>query len=248
MGAALAQLHAPLPVAVAMALLVGAAAGLVNGFIVVRWKLPSFIVTLGMMEAARGGAYLVTQSRTQYLGAGIESLNTGSVLGLSPPFLAALVLVGLGHAVLTRSVFGRYVVAVGTNEEAVRLSGLPAGRIKLGVFVLSGLLAGVAAVMQSARLASADPNAGTGFELYAIAAAVIGGTRLSGGHGSVVNSGIGVVIMTVLAAGLAQIGAQDPTKRLVTGSVIVLAAIADLYRERWARRRRSRAPAESDAA
>ncbi len=102
---------------------------------------------------------------------------------------------------------------------------------------MSGLLAGLAAVMQVSRLASADPNAGTGFELNAIAAAVIGGTRLMGGKGSVVNTFFGVVIMGVLATGLSQIGAQDPTKRLVTGCVIVLAVIADLYRERWANKR-----------
>ncbi|MCH2662661.1 ABC transporter permease, partial [bacterium] len=129
-------------------------------------------------------------------------------------------------------------IALGTYEEAVRLAGVDTRRVKLTIFALSGLLAAVAGVMQVARLASADPNAGTGFELSAIAAAVIGGTRLMGGKGSAVNSSLGVVIMGVLATGLTQIGVQDPTKRLVTGGVIVLAVIADVYRQRWPAARR----------
>ena len=216
----------------------GLLAGLVNGAIVVRWALPSFIVTLGMMEAARGGAYLVTGSRTQYIGTDIEWLADLSWLGLSAPFLAAVALVILAEVVLTRTVLGRQAIAIGTNEEAVRLAGVDTRRVKLTIFALSGLLAAVAGVMQVARLASADPNAGTGFELSAIAAAVIGGTRLMGGKGSAVNSSLGVVIMGVLATGLTQIGVQDPTKRLVTGGVIVLAVIADVYRQRWTAARR----------
>lgn len=234
LGVAMAQLGWPWPVAVAAALGTGLLAGLTNGAIVVRWRLPSFIVTLGMMEAARGGAYLVTDSRTQYIGADIERFADLSLLGLSAPFICAVLLVVVAQTVLTRTVFGRYAIATGTNLEAVRLAGIDTNRIKLTIFAMSGLLAAVAGVMQVSRLASADPNAGTGFELNAIAAAVIGGTRLMGGKGSVVNTFFGVVIMGVLAAGLAQIGAQDPTKRLVTGCVIVLAVMADFYRERWA--------------
>ncbi len=234
LGVAMTQLGWSWPAAIAAGLTTGLLAGLVNGAIVVRWALPSFIVTLGMMEAARGGAYLVTGSRTQYIGADIEWLADISWLGLSAPFLAAVALVILAEVLLTRTVLGRQAIAIGTNEEAVRLAGIDTRRVKLTIFALAGLLAAVAGVMQVARLASADPNAGTGFELSAIAAAVIGGTRLMGGRGSAVNSSLGVVIMGVLATGLTQIGVQDPTKRLVTGGVIVLAVIADVYRQRWA--------------
>ena len=234
LGVAMTQLGWSWPAAIAAGLTTGLLAGLVNGAIVVRWALPSFIVTLGMMEAARGGAYLVTGSRTQYIGADIEWLADISWLGLSAPFLAAVALVILAEVLLTRTVLGRKAIAIGTNEEAVRLAGIDTRRVKLTIFALAGLLAAVAGVMQVARLASADPNAGTGFELSAIAAAVIGGTRLMGGRGSAVNSSLGVVIMGVLATGLTQIGVQDPTKRLVTGGVIVLAVIADVYRQRWA--------------
>jgi ribose transport system permease protein len=238
LGVAMTQLGWSWPAAIAAGLTTGLLAGLVNGVIVVRWALPSFIVTLGMMEAARGGAYLVTGSRTQYIGTDIEWLADLSWLGLSAPFLAAVALVILAEVVLTRTVLGRQAIAIGTNEEAVRLAGVDTRRVKLTIFALSGLLAAVAGVMQVARLASADPNAGTGFELSAIAAAVIGGTRLMGGKGSAVNSSLGVVIMGVLATGLTQIGVQDPTKRLVTGGVIVLAVIADVYRQRWTAARR----------
>lgn len=238
LGVAMTQLGWSWPAAIATGLTTGLLAGLVNGAIVVRWALPSFIVTLGMMEAARGGAYLVTGSRTQYIGTDIEWLADLSWLGLSAPFLTAVALVILAEVVLTRTVLGRQAIAIGTNEEAVRLAGVDTRRVKLTIFALSGLLAAVAGVMQVARLASADPNAGTGFELSAIAAAVIGGTRLMGGKGSAVNSSLGVVIMGVLATGLTQIGVQDPTKRLVTGGVIVLAVIADVYRQRWTAARR----------
>ena len=234
MGIAMVQLGWSWPVAIGAALATGLLAGTINGFIVLRWQLPSFIVTLGMMEAARGGAYLVTDSRTVYIGTDIEWIAEVSWLGLSPPFLCAMLLVAIGQTALSRTIFGRYAIAIGTNQEAVRLAGIDTGRIKLSIFALSGHLAGLAAVMQVSRLASADPNAGIGFELSAIAAAVIGGTRLMGGKGSVLDSFFGVLIMGVRATGLTQIGIQDPTKRLITGGVIVLAVIADVYRKHWA--------------
>jgi ribose transport system permease protein len=230
LGAGLVDLRLGLPLALAACLLTGLACGAMNGLVVVRWGIPSFIVTLGMMEMARGGAYLVTGSRTRYIGPAVERIADASLLGLSFPFVAALLVVGVGQVVLSRTVFGRYMVAVGTSEEAVRLSGIDTGAVKGAVFVVSGLLAALGAVLHSARLGSADPNAGAGFELQAIAAVVIGGTSLLGGRGSVVSSFFGVVIMAVLGTGLAQVGVQDPSKRLITGAVIVAAVIADRYR------------------
>jgi ribose transport system permease protein len=232
LGACLLDLGLAPPVAFVASVGAGVVCGAVNGLVVVRFGLPSFIVTLGMMEMARGAAYLTTESRTRYIGPAVERLADASLLGLSLPFLIALAVVALGQVVLSRTVLGRYMVAVGTNEEAVRLSGIDTRGVKLAVFMVSGLLSGLAAVLHSARLAAADPNAGAGFELQAIAAAVIGGTSLMGGRGSVLNSFFGVVIMAVLGTGLAQVGAQDPTKRLITGCVIVAAVIADRYRHR----------------
>ena len=232
LGLCLIRFNLPLPIAIAACLLVGVLCGAVNGLVVITWRLPAFIVTLGMLEIARGAAYLVTQSRTIYIGEPVEVITEASVLGLSLPFIIAVLIVVIGQLTLSRSVFGRYLVAIGTNEEAVRLSGIDPRPLKCAVFVLCGFLTSVAAVIHTARLSSADPNAGYGLELQAIAAVVIGGTSLMGGRGSVVGSFFGVLIIAVLGTGLAQIGAQESTKRLITGCVIVAAVILDHYRHR----------------
>lgn len=232
LGIALVNWGWPLLAAVGLCLLVGLGCGAVNGLIVIRWRLPSFIVTLGMLEAARGAAYLMTGSRTIYIGAPVEVVTDTAILGLSLPFVLAILIVAGGQLVLSRTVFGRYLIGIGTNEEAVRLSGIDPRPYKLAVFVLCGLLAALGAVIQSARMSSANPNTAIGFELQAIAAVVIGGTSLMGGRGSVVRSFFGVLIIAVLGTGLAQVGAQESTKRLITGCVIVAAVILDQYRYR----------------
>jgi ribose transport system permease protein len=231
-GICLVNWNWPLPLAIGAGLLVGLLCGGLNGLFVIRWRLPSFIVTLGMLEAARGATYLVTNSRTIYIGGPIEVVSDTAILGLSLPFVIAMAIVIVGQLVLSRTVFGRYLVAIGTNEEAVRLSGIDPRRYKLAVFVLCGVLTAVASVIQTARMSSANPNTAIGFELQAIAAVVIGGTSLMGGRGSVVRSFFGVLIIAVLGTGLAQVGAQDPTKRLITGCVIVAAVVLDQYRRR----------------
>jgi ribose transport system permease protein len=236
LGLCLVRFSLPLPVAVAACLLVGVLCGAVNGLVVISWRLPAFIVTLGMLEIARGAAYLVTESRTIYIGEPVEVITEASILGLSCPFIMAVLIVAVGQLILSRSVFGRYLIAIGTNEEAVRLSGIDPRPLKCAVFVLCGFLTSIAAVIHTARLSSADPNAGYGLELQAIAAVVIGGTSLMGGRGSVVGSFFGVLIIAVLGTGLAQIGAQESTKRLITGCVIVAAVILDHYRHRIRKR------------
>ena len=230
-----------------------------NGLVSLRWRLPSFIVTLGMLELARGCAHAVTGSRTQYIGADIEviagttlldvlrwifgasswieALPLAWTLKVSLAFLFAIIAVVMGQLVLTRTVFGRYMVAVGTNEEAVRLSGIDPRPIKLAVFLITGALVAMAAIINISRYQTSDPNAGTGFELQAIAAAVIGGTSLMGGRGSVVSTFFGVLIIAVLNSGLAAVGAKDETKRLITGLVIVTAVVLDHYRHRLGRDR-----------
>lgn len=219
-------------VAILACLLVGLACGLLNGLLSVAWSLPSFIVTLGMLEIARGATYLVTDSKTQYIGSSIAGIAGSNVLGISLPFLAAVLIVVIGQWVLSCTVFGRYMIAIGTNEEAVRLSGIRTWPVKAAVFGICGLLAAVAAVMETSRMESADPNMRTGFELQVIAAVVIGGTSLMGGRGSVVRSFLGALIISVLGAGLIVVDAGEPTKRLVTGAVIVAAAVLDYYRQR----------------
>eukprot|EP01034_Spumella_vulgaris_P034915 gene34915-43053_t len=140
-------------------------------------------------------------SRTQYVGDAISWLSAPFFGGISFAFLLAVVLVVVAQLVLSRTVFGRSVVGIGTNEEAMRLAGVDPRPIRIIVFAVTGLLAGLAGLMQSARLEAADPNAGTGMELQVIAAVVIGGTSLMGGRGSVVNTAFGVLIIAVLEAG-----------------------------------------------
>lgn len=237
LGVAMTRWGWPLLPAAMLGLGAGLACGVLNGLISVGAGIPSFIVTLGMLEMARGGAYLVTASQTQYIGAAVESVGAPLPgLLVSPAFLIAIGLVVAGQFVLSRTVFGRYLVAIGTNETAVRLSGIDPRAPKIVVFALAGLLAGVAGVFQTSRLSSADPNGGVGMELAAIAAVVIGGTSLMGGRGSVVNSFFGVLIIAVLQTGLAHVGATEPTKRVITGAVIIAAVLADALRNRWSAR------------
>jgi len=236
-GVALAQWHWPVWAALLGALLAGVTCGAFNGLISVRWRLPSFIVTLGMLEMARGGAHALTKSQTQYVGSSIDGIAGTAMLGFSLPFVVAVLVVIAGQITLSYAVFGRYMLAVGANEQATRLSGIDPRRIKFTVFVLAGLLVGLAAIIDTSRFQSANPNAGSGFELQAIAAAVIGGTSLMGGRGSVVRTFFGVLIIAVLNSGLASVGAKDEIKRLITGAVIIAAVIVDHYRHRLSQRR-----------
>lgn len=235
LGIALVDWGWPFWLALAACLAVGGLCGVVNGLVSVLWSIPSFIVTLGMLEVARGAAYLVTDSETKYIGPRIEWIARPLPgLGISTAFLIAVVLVLLGQLLLSRTVLGRYMIAVGTNEEAVRLSGIDPRPVKFATFVICGLLAGLGSLFQVARVSSADPNGATGMELAAIAAVVIGGTSLMGGRGSVLRTFLGVLIIATLQTGLAQVGASEPAKRLITGAVIVLAVVADVHRGAWA--------------
>jgi ribose transport system permease protein len=219
--------------AIVLSILLGCLIGSVNGLVSVKLHLPSFIVSLGMLEIARGLAFLATHSQTKYIGAAVEGIGT-AVDGwvVSPAFVVALAVVALGQAMLSYTVLGRYLIAVGANREAASLSGVPVDRTRLCAHAILGALTGLAAVINCSRLGSADPNAGVGFELSVIAAVVVGGTSLLGGRGSVVKSFLGVMIVATLEAGLVQIGATEPVKRVVTGAVIVIAVFADTWRRR----------------
>jgi len=235
MGTFIVDFHWPLVASIPMAMLIGALCGLINGSISIGAKIPSFIVTLGMLEIARGATKTITNSQTKYIGSVIEPIGEPLPwLMLSPAFLVALGAVVLGELLLTRTVFGRYCIAIGTNAEAVRMSGIRAAPYSISVFVLCGLLCGLAGVTQAARLAAVDPNAAMGIELSAIAACVIGGTSLMGGRGSVISSFFGVLIIAVLQTGLAQLGVSDANKQIITGVVIILAVLMDALRSRFA--------------
>ena len=234
LGVAIVQWGWPLAAAIPVAILTGALAGLGTGLLTVGLRIPSFLVTLGSLEICRGLTYAVCDSRTLFIGAAIRPLAQPiPLLGIPPTVPVALAVVLAAQAILSRTIVGRPLVAIGANEPAVRLAGIDTAVPRVAVFVLSGALAGLAAVFATARLGSADPNAGNGLELAAIAAVVIGGTSLSGGSGSVVGSLLGVLVIATLEAGLAQLGASEPLKRIVTGGAIIAAVAADALRRRW---------------
>ena len=234
LGVLMVKYQWPLAAAVPLCLLTGALCGLVNGCLSIKFGIPSFIVTLGMLEMARGGTKAVTDSQAIYIGSSVESFGQPiAALSLSPAFLAACLAVLAGQFLLTKTVFGRYLVAIGTNEEAVRMSGIKSHPYSIVVFVISGGMCGLAGLAQTSRLSTADPNAAVGIELAAIAACVIGGTSLMGGRGSVIASFFGVLIIAVLQTGLAQLGVSDANKQIITGAVIIIAVLLDALRCRW---------------
>jgi len=218
---------------------VGMACGFLNGFIVSFWNIPSFIVTLGMLNVARGAALEVTDARTLFeFPNEFNAFGTATLFGAPAIFVVALALVVIGWIVLTRTVFGRMVYAIGNNEEAVRLSGHNTFFYKVAVFAISGLTVGIGAIIYMARLTIASPILGSGFELNAIAAVIIGGTSLNGGRGSLIGTFLGACLIGVLADGLILMGVGDFVRQMITGGVIILAVIVDSYRARFAERTR----------
>ncbi|MCQ8241567.1 ABC transporter permease [Rhizosaccharibacter radicis] len=221
---------------IAASLAVGAVAGALNGFVSSFWSIPSFIVTLGMLNVARGSALEVTGARTIYdFPDSFIAFGTATLFGLPLMFLLALLLLLVGWVVLTRTVFGRMIYAIGNNDEAVRLSGHRPFTTKVAAFTVTGLCVGIAAIVYVTRLSIANPILGVGFELNAIAAVIIGGTSLSGGRGSLVGTLLGAVIIGVLSNGLILMGVTDFIRQIITGLVIIGAVILDSYRARLSR-------------
>jgi ribose/xylose/arabinose/galactoside ABC-type transport system permease subunit len=218
----------PDPLAIPVGIAAGALAGLVNGLLVTRGRLPSFIATLGMMSVARGAALVVTEGRPiSGFGAGFRALATGRVLGVPAPVLAAAGLYAIAHLLLAHTRFGRYVYAIGGNEEATRLSGVAVRFHKTMVYVLCGTTSALAAVLLTARLNSAQPIAGIMYELDAIAATVIGGTSLLGGSGTLGGTLVGALIMGVLRNGLNLLDISSFVQQIVIGLVIIVAVLVD---------------------
>lgn len=226
-----------IPLATIACMSVGAFCGFVNGFIAERWKIPSFIVTLGMLNVAAGAARIISDNAT-ITGLPRPFIQFGNIIigGVVPTiFLIAVIVIVISWLVLRYTVFGRFIYAVGTNEEAVRLSGHNTSRIKVAAFVISGLTAGIGGMVYLLRLNVGSPIAGVGYELNAIAAVIIGGTSLNGGKGSVIGTLIGACILQVLNTGLQLLGVADNFKPVVIGTVIIVAVILDTYRAKLLR-------------
>ena len=234
-GVLMVRYQWPLVPAIAVAMLVGGLCGYANGQISIGFGVPSFIVTLGMLEMARGATKVVTDSQSIYIGDQIEWFGVPiEGWSVSPAFALAVLTVIAGQLVLTQTVFGRYILAIGKNIDAARLSGIRPAGYSIAVFAISGVMCALAGFSQTSRLSTVDPNAGVGIELAAIAACVIGGTSLMGGRGSVISSFLGVLIIQTLQTGLAQMGVSDAKKQIVTGGVIIVAVVFDVARSRWA--------------
>jgi len=213
----------------------GLAAGLINGALVTRRVVP-FIVTLGTMLLIRGAAKGIAHEQKidappSWLDDLLARTGDGHRWMLLPPGVWLLLLLALATAaLLSRTRPGRFIFAVGSNEEAARLSGVPVARVKLLVYSLGGLATGVAGLMQFSRLTEGDPSGAQGLELDVIAAVVIGGGSLAGGQGSVLGSLIGALIMQVLQSGCAQMSWPNWVQEIVTGAIIVAAVSLDRFR------------------
>ncbi len=231
----------PLPFGVLAALGTGAACGLVSGSLVARMRIPPFIATLGMMLVLKGMSLIVTGTKPIYFNdtPGFTTIEQGSLIGqIAPAFpvpngvLVLFIVAGVAAWTLGRTVLGRYTFALGSNEEAVRLSGVNTDFWKIAIYTLSGAICGIAGLLIASRLNSAQPALGLGYELEAIAAVVIGGTSLSGGRGTILGTLIGALIMSVLTNGLRVLSVAPEWQTVVTGVIIIFAVYADQMRRR----------------
>lgn len=233
-GWATAVAGLPLLPALLLGLGAGAAAGLVNGLLITLGNLPPFIATLAMLSAARGLALVISGGvPLSPIPGPVRELGSGDLFGAVPlPVVLMLAMWLLTAAILRYTYPGRCMYAIGGNEEAARLSGIGVGRQKLLIYTLSGFFAGVAGILQTARLASAQPQAGFTFELDAIAAVVIGGASLTGGVGTASGTLIGALILGVLRNGLNLLNVSAFWQQVVIGAVIALAVMTDTLRRR----------------
>ncbi len=240
-GVFVTDLHFPVGLGILGGLATGVVAGLVNGTLIAKLKIPPFIATLGMLNVAKGLALVSSRLRPIYFNDTpiFNQLAMGSVFGaIIPGFdvpnlvIVFLLMAVVASLVLTRTSLGRYTFALGSNEEAARLSGVNVDAWKIAVYATSGLFTGLAGVLIAARLNSAQPSLGQGYELDAIAAAVIGGTSLSGGEGTIIGTVIGAFIISTLTNGLRILSVPQEWQTVVTGAIVILAVYLDILRRR----------------
>ncbi len=216
------------------ALIAGGLCGFVNGFNVARFKIPAFIATLGMMMITKGLSLIITKAKPIYFtdSPGFSDISTGSPLVIPNGVIVFFAVAIIASIILNKTLLGRYTFAIGSNEEATRLSGINTSRWLILIHTLTGVFCGVAGVLMAARLNSAHPSLGQGYELDAIAAVVIGGTSLSGGKGTILGTIIGAFIMSVLINGLRILSVPQEWQTVVTGIIVIVAVIADVARKR----------------
>lgn len=239
LGVALSRTGSSLALACILAMVAGTAWGAFNGFAVAKLRLQPIVVTLSTMAAARGIAYVIA-------GQGISSIKLpasadwlSNMTYASPaPVVLALVVAVLGYLALTCSPFGRHILAVGSNEEAARLSGIDVKRTKFAVYTITGFLAGVAGVITAGMMNTAITDAGLGYEFEAITAVLIGGTSISGGEATILGSVLGVVAVALLNRGLGLLGINDLDlwRMLCLGVILIVSVMLDRLRKHAARK------------
>lgn len=234
--AMLIQSGYPVNLAVVAGLLAGAGIGLTNGLMITKLRLPPFIATLGTLSMGRGIMYWITHGWpvTLTFQHPFLALGQGYVGPVPVPVIVMLILMGIASIFLTRTATGRYVYAVGSNEQASRFSGIRVDGVKVLVYTISGLCCAVSGLILLARMVSAQPMAGLGYELPVIAAAAIGGTSLTGGEGTILGALMGAALMGILQNGMVLVGIDSYAQQAVTGAVIVIAVTLDQWRKRKA--------------
>lgn len=240
-GMVLTNWGMPLFVGILAAIFFGALCGWISGFLIAKLRIPPFIATLGMMMLLKGLSLVISGTRPIYFNdtPGFTSISQDSVIGTLIPalpipnsVLILFLLAVVAAVALNKTLFGRYTFALGSNEEAVRLSGVAVDRWKIAVYTVGGAICGIAGLLIASRLNSAQPALGQGYELDAIAAVVIGGTSLSGGIGTITGTMIGAFIMSVLVNGLRVMSVAQEWQIVVTGGIIIAAVYMDMLRRR----------------
>ena len=223
----------PVAQAVALAIVIGTALGLFNGFVIAKTTIPPFIVTLAMMQIARGAAYIYSNGQPiRAMFPDYQIIGTGWLGPIPYPVIYMIVFLIVCVILLSKTRFGRHVYAVGGNDKAAIFSGVNVARTKILVYTMSGFLAAFTGVVLCARMASGQPTAGQSFEMDAIAATVLGGTSMSGGVGKIGSTMIGVLIIGVLNNGLNLLGLNSFWQQIAKGIVILLAVYVDMLKKR----------------
>lgn len=233
LGVLSVNLGIPLYLSIVIVLIEGTIVGLFAGYLVARFGVPSFIVTLALFSALKGMALLITNAYPVSIDdEAFLYLGFGKIFGIPVPAVLLAITFAIFLFISKKTTFGRSTYAVGGNAEAARLSGLPVRRIQVLVLGITGLLAALVGVLQSSRLASGNPNIGTGLEFDAIAAVIIGGTSLFGGRGSMVGTLLGVLLITVLSNGMVMLGLNPYAQQVVRGVVVVAAVLVGTIQNR----------------
>jgi len=223
----------PVSLAITGGLIVGLAFGLLNGFLVTQSKIAPFIVTLGTMTIGRGLALILSNGRpVSNLSKSFNFIGNGKVLGFPVPIIILIFVFIVSSIALKKTVFGRYVYAIGGNEQAAWASGINVTKIKLATYAICGALSGLAGILLTARISTGQPNSGMGFELDAIAAVVIGGTSTTGGRGTMIGTLIGVLLIGVINNGLDLMNVTSYYQQVIMGAIIIGAVLLDSWNQK----------------